>query len=113
MNEAGKGQAIYVITHPDDDTQYLGDFCTVVHNDVTPNIVIGLNSSALIQYGLAGYRVLCHSNSRLLNGASFSVLGKTSSSELDLVDEIPQIYWKQFIEYTATQSVQKLDSLVS
>lgn len=109
LNESGSDQAVYVITHPDDDTHYSGYFRTVGHNEVDPDRVIGLNSSALIQYGVAGYRVLCHSCSRLLQGANSPVSGTASSSEMLLVDDIPQAYWRQFIRCGASESVRKLD----
>ena len=112
LNEAVDGQAIYVITHPDDDTSYRGDFYTVSHNEVTPVKVIGLNSSALIQYGVTGYRVQCHSSSRLFKGANSTVRGKASPNELILIDDIPQDYWQQYIKYTAAKSINKLDGLV-
>ena len=113
FRESGSDEAIYVITHPDDDTNYPGDYCTVGHNEVNPDKVIGLNSSALIQYGVAGYRVLCHSGSRLLKGANSSVSGTTSSNELVLVNDIPHSYWRQFIQCSAAESVHKLDVQVA
>lgn len=113
LNELGSDQAVAVITHPDDDTRYLGNFRTVGHNEVVPDKVIGLNSSALIQYGVAGYRVLCYADSRLLNGANMPVANARSSSELVLVDDIPQAYWRQLIQCSASESVHKLDGQVA
>lgn len=112
LSESGTDQAVYVINHPDDDTHYAGDFRNVGHNEVDPDKVIGLNSSALIQYGVAGHRVLCHSDSRLLKGANSPVSGARSSNELVLVDT-PQAYWRQFIQCSASESIHKLDGQVA
>jgi hypothetical protein len=113
LRDSGSDQVVHVIIHPDDDTYYLGDFRIVVHNEVDPDKVIGLNSSALIQYGVAGYRVLCHSGSRLLKGANSPVSATRSFNELVLVDDIPQTYWLQFIHCSASESVHKLDRLIA
>ncbi len=113
LKDSGLDQALHVITHPDDDTHYPGDFRTVGHNEVRPVKVIGLNSSALIQYGVAGYRVLCHSGSRLLKGANSPDFYSNPSNELVLVEDIPQAYWRKFILCSGAESVHKLDCLLA
>jgi hypothetical protein len=113
LKEFGPDQVVNVITHPDDDTHYEGDFCIVCHDEVVPARVIGLNSSALIQYGIQGYRVLIHTGSRLLKAANSPVSGTTPSNELVLITDIPKAYWRQFIHCSGSQSVHKLDSQVT
>lgn len=113
IQESRPGEIVYVIHHPDDNTHYKGNFRVVSHNEVSHYKVIGLNSSVLIQYGVAGYWTICHSGSRLLKAMNLPVAGSTPPNKLMLVDDIPQAYWRNFIQHTGSEAVGKLDGQVA
>jgi hypothetical protein len=112
-----KKENVVIKHHPTDDYFYQHNYSSQFVDDFCPGLVIGLHSSLLIQYGIAGYPLVLYRGSKLLNGISkkmtlkpYKKLGKIG--ELGFVTDIPQKYWNSFIGYHSTEAVDRLDSLI-
>ena len=105
---------VFLIQHPDDHNNYGFPFAHSTHNEFFPSIVIGMHSSALIQYGITGHKLIVYGGSRLLRGAQdhfgqffdlMPIKGHT------FINQIPIDYWKSFIQYHSKEAIEKLDSV--
>jgi hypothetical protein len=107
---------VCIIPHPDDQEPYLGKRYRVTsHGDSEYDAVFAINSSAAIQYGLAGYKIYLHPESAIARQLGYEsapnekyLFGRNYYHSVASSAGAAQNPWEKFIEAHGSECGERL-----